>query len=138
MQEVLGMKQETKLRHWLHIILVLLTGGLWLAVYGILIALNEMNNRVVRGYNQGWKDGQVTVTQRNMGMSWQGVPIVQALHRSSAGVPQAALSAAEADEYQMLLSVPGWALTASNCLRLEYLRSLFASYPKPDIGDKLP
>lgn len=50
------MKTEKTLRHWLHIILSLLTGGLWLAVYGILIAVNEMNNRVVRGYNQGRRD----------------------------------------------------------------------------------
>lgn len=126
------MKEEKRLRHWLHIILVLLTGGLWLAVYGLLLAINEMNNRVVRGYNQGWKDGQVSVAQRDMGMSWQGVPMVQALHRSSVGVPQAALSPHEADEYQMLLSMP------SSALRLEHLRSLFANNLQTDIGDKLP
>lgn len=90
------MKEETRLRHWLHIILALLTGGLWLAVYGIMIAVNEMNNRVVRGYNQGYREAHVAVSQRNMGMSWQGEPMAIALNRSSAGVPQAALTAEEA------------------------------------------
>lgn len=127
MQEVLEMKKETKLRHWLHIILVLLTGGLWLAVYGLRLAINEMNNRVVRGYNQGWKDAQVSVSQRNIGMSWQGGPLIQALNRSSAGVPQAALQPWEADLYNHYRTEieEGCTLHPVDQAMYEHLRSRF-------------
>jgi hypothetical protein len=116
------MKTEKRLRHWLHIILALLTGGLWLAVYGILLSVNEMNNRVVRGYNQGWKDAHVSVGQRNAGMSWQ------ALNRSSAGVPQAAMSAADAAEWTWLNQkrANGGVLTTDEQRDFDELRSRFA------------
>lgn len=52
------MKTETKLRHWLHVLLMLLTFGAWGLVYLFMLALNEMNNRVVRGYNDGFRHGR--------------------------------------------------------------------------------
>jgi hypothetical protein len=43
-------------KHWLHILLTLLTGGLWLPVYVIVIATTEMFNR---GYREGKAAGRV-------------------------------------------------------------------------------
>jgi carbon monoxide dehydrogenase subunit G len=45
-----------KVKHWLHILLTLLTGGLWLPVYVIVIATTEMFNR---GYREGKAAGRV-------------------------------------------------------------------------------
>jgi len=45
-----------KVKHWLHILLALLTGGLWLPVYVIVIATTEMFNR---GYRAGKAAGRV-------------------------------------------------------------------------------
>ena len=45
-----------KVKHWLHILLTLLTGGLWLPVYVIVIATTEMFNR---GYRVGKAAGRV-------------------------------------------------------------------------------
>jgi hypothetical protein len=39
-----------KIRHWLHILLVLITGGVWLPVYLIIVSTTEMYNR---GYRAG-------------------------------------------------------------------------------------
>lgn len=39
-----------KIRHWLHILLVLITGGIWLPVYLIIVSTTEMYNR---GYRAG-------------------------------------------------------------------------------------
>ena len=44
-----------KVKHWLHILLTLLTGGLWLPVYVIVIATTEMFNR---GYREGKAAGR--------------------------------------------------------------------------------
>lgn len=43
-------------KHWLHILLTLLTGGLWLPAYVIVIATTEMFNR---GYRVGKAAGRV-------------------------------------------------------------------------------
>jgi len=45
-----------KVKHWLHILLTLLTGGLWLPVYVIVVATTEMFNR---GYREGKAAGRV-------------------------------------------------------------------------------
>lgn len=42
-----------KTKHWLHIILALLTGGLWLAVYVICLVLTREHNI---GYRAGKRD----------------------------------------------------------------------------------
>lgn len=41
-----------KIRHWLHIILALLTGGLWLLPYVVILATTEMYNRGYRAASQ--------------------------------------------------------------------------------------
>lgn len=45
-----------KVKHWLHILLTILTSGLWLPVYLILLANTEMFNR---GYREGKAAGRV-------------------------------------------------------------------------------
>jgi hypothetical protein len=45
-----------KVKHWLHIVLTILTSGLWLPVYVILLATTEMFNR---GYREGKAAGRV-------------------------------------------------------------------------------
>lgn len=45
-----------KVKHWLHILLTILTSGLWLPVYVILLATTEMFNR---GYREGKAAGRV-------------------------------------------------------------------------------
>lgn len=45
-----------KVKHWLHIILCILTSGLWLPIYVILLATTEMFNR---GYREGKAAGRV-------------------------------------------------------------------------------
>jgi len=45
-----------KVKHWLHILLTILTSGLWLPVYLILVATTEMFNR---GYREGKAAGRV-------------------------------------------------------------------------------
>lgn len=44
-----------KVRHWLHIVLMILTSGLWAPVYVILLATTEMFNR---GYREGKAAGR--------------------------------------------------------------------------------
>lgn len=43
-------------KHWLHILLTILTGGLWLPIYVILLATTAMFNR---GYREGKAAGRV-------------------------------------------------------------------------------
>lgn len=45
-----------KVKHWLHILLTILTSGLWLPIYLILAATTEMFNR---GYREGKAAGRV-------------------------------------------------------------------------------
>lgn len=52
----LGVIEMKKVKHWLHILLTILTSGLWLPVYLILLANTEMFNR---GYREGKAAGRV-------------------------------------------------------------------------------
>lgn len=45
-----------KTKHWLHILLTILTGGLWLFPYVLVVATNEMFNR---GHREGKQAGRV-------------------------------------------------------------------------------
>lgn len=45
-----------KVKHWLHILLSVLTSGLWLPIYLILLGTTEMYNR---GYREGKAAGRV-------------------------------------------------------------------------------
>lgn len=51
-----GLNEMKKVKHWLHLLLVLFTGGLWLPLYVIVIATTEMYNR---GYRVGKAAGRV-------------------------------------------------------------------------------
>lgn len=46
-----------KVRHWLHIILALLTAGLWLPVYVVIISTTEM-------YNRGYKTAEADMRRK--------------------------------------------------------------------------
>lgn len=45
-----------KPKYWLHILLIIFTGGLWLFPFVIVLATNEMFNR---GYREGKRAGRV-------------------------------------------------------------------------------
>lgn len=45
-----------RVRHWLHILLALLTFGFWLFPYVVILATTEM-------YNRGYKAGRIERTQ---------------------------------------------------------------------------
>lgn len=49
-----------RVRHWLHILLVLLTFGFWLFPYVVILATTEMFNR---GYKAGKWAGRIERTQ---------------------------------------------------------------------------
>ena len=53
-----------KVTHWLHIILVLLTGGFWLLPYVVILATTEMYNR---GYRAAEADSRKQWSRRAAG-----------------------------------------------------------------------
>ena len=46
-----------KIRHWLHILLVLITGGVWLPVYLIIVSTTEM-------YNRGYRAAEADISRK--------------------------------------------------------------------------
>jgi hypothetical protein len=57
------MKTENRLNHIMHLLLCLLTVGLWVPVYIIRLCANEMANRIVRAYNKGYSDSPYFIDQ---------------------------------------------------------------------------
>jgi len=65
------MKTENRLNHIRHIVLCLVTVGLWVPVYLIRLCANEMANRIVRAYNEGYMAAPSAVTEgRQVDVIW--------------------------------------------------------------------
>jgi hypothetical protein len=79
-----------KVKHWLHIILCILTSGLWLPIYVILLATTEMFNR---GYREGKAAGRVEKSneyeeeRQRPKTVWAQAPDVRTVNCRSVAVP---------------------------------------------------
>lgn len=59
------MKTEVTMRHWLHIILLLVTMGFYAPVYLVIAANTQRTNELVRSFNEGYNAGQLAWMRDN-------------------------------------------------------------------------